>query len=100
MSIIFTFSYFVLCILLTSRHNYCVASVKCKLCFTKKFFCQTLLSNNDIIVILTFTRRYCDLSCLLVSKCVGLLVFLAHSKNELMQWRGVRRLSVCLFVRL
>jgi len=22
--------------------------------------------------------------------------FLAHSKNELMQWRGVRRLSVCL----
>ena len=21
--------------------------------------------------------------------------FLAHSKNELMQWRGVRRLSVC-----
>ena len=26
--------------------------------------------------------------------------FLAHSKNELMQWRGVRRLSVCLSVRL
>jgi len=25
-------------------------------------------------------------------------LFLAHSKNELMQWRGVRRLSVCLFV--
>jgi len=24
--------------------------------------------------------------------------FLAHSKNELMQWRGVRRLSVCLSV--
>jgi len=26
--------------------------------------------------------------------------FLAHSKNELMQWRGVRRLSVRLSVRL
>jgi len=25
---------------------------------------------------------------------------LAHSKNELIQWRGVRRLSVCLSVRL
>jgi len=25
--------------------------------------------------------------------------FLAHSKNELIQWRGVRRLSVCLSVR-
>ena len=25
---------------------------------------------------------------------------LAHSKYELMQWRGVRRLSVCLSVRL
>jgi len=25
---------------------------------------------------------------------------LAHSKNELMQWRGVRRLSVRLSVRL
>ena len=24
--------------------------------------------------------------------------FLAHSKNELMQWRGIRRLSVCLSV--
>jgi len=24
--------------------------------------------------------------------------FLAHSKNELIQWRGVRRLSVCLSV--
>jgi len=27
-----------------------------------------------------------------------LLLLLAHSKNELMQWRGVRRLSVCLSV--
>ena len=26
--------------------------------------------------------------------------FLAHSKNELIQWRGVRRLSVCSSVRL
>ena len=26
--------------------------------------------------------------------------FLAHSKNELIQWRGVRRLSVCQSVRL
>jgi len=26
--------------------------------------------------------------------------FLAHYKNELMQWRGVRRLFVCLSVRL
>ena len=26
--------------------------------------------------------------------------FLAHSKNELMQWRGVRRLSVCLSVNV
>jgi len=25
---------------------------------------------------------------------IFLVVFLAHSKNELMQWRGVRRLSV------
>ena len=24
---------------------------------------------------------------------------LAHSKNELMQWRGVRRLSVCKLLR-
>jgi len=31
---------------------------------------------------------------------LSLQLFLAHSKNELMQWRGVRRLSVCLFVRL
>ena len=27
-------------------------------------------------------------------------MFLAHSKNELMQWRGVRRLSVCLSVNI
>ena len=27
---------------------------------------------------------------------VMFILFLAHSKNELMQWRGVRRLSVCL----
>jgi len=26
-------------------------------------------------------------------------LFLAHSKNELMQWRGVRRLSVCKLLR-
>ena len=26
------------------------------------------------------------------------MIFLAHFKNELMQWRGVRRLSVCLSV--
>jgi len=29
----------------------------------------------------------------------GRKLFLAHSKNELMQWRGVRRLSVCPSVR-
>jgi len=29
-------------------------------------------------------------------QCTAIL--LAHSKNELMQWRGVRRLSVCLSV--
>jgi len=29
--------------------------------------------------------------------CVSLLL-LAHSKNELMQWRGFRRLSVCLSI--
>jgi len=28
-----------------------------------------------------------------------LLAFLAHSKNELIQWRGVRRLSVCKLLR-
>ena len=26
-------------------------------------------------------------------------IFLAHSKNELTQWRGVRRLSVCKLLR-
>ena len=26
---------------------------------------------------------------------IGTYTFLAHSKNELVQWRGVRRLSVC-----
>jgi len=30
----------------------------------------------------------------------SLTVWLAHSKNELIQWRGVRRLSVCPFVHL
>jgi len=31
--------------------------------------------------------------------CDSTAFLLAHSKNELIQWRGVRRLSVCLSVK-
>jgi len=44
------------------------------------------------------TRNY--LTCLRqVCPLFSIITFLAHSKNELMQWRGVRRLSVCKLLR-
>jgi len=39
-------------------------------------------------------------SCVFALRFVYVVWFLAHSKNELMQWRGVRRLSVRPSVRL
>jgi len=74
--------------------------------------CKYVLQSTNIsavrFLVITSIRRYCDWFHEFVGWLLGWLVgsfvvisqrlqvwFLAHSKNELMQWRGVRRLSVC-----
>ena len=45
---------------------------------------------------LTFISKTSGLYAIFTTRAATVVQFLAHSKNELMQWRGVRRLSVWL----
>jgi len=61
-----------------------------------------LLENDNELLYLDLSGK---LYITTLYKCINfryviVAVFVAHSKNELIQWRGVRRLSICLSVRL
>ena len=52
---------------------------------TRRKYSPDLWQNSLFSLAIIFSR----------ATAAHLYLFLAHSKNELMQWRGVRRLSVC-----
>ena len=72
--------------------------------FDRELVINTTVMSIGVIRLSTFHNQYHSRCELVISwvqiKCHNHLLFLlAHSKNELMQWRGVRHLSVCKVLR-